>query len=104
MQCVRAQVAPKAVDPRSTGSGARSHHLEHPVGDLQANFAGGHLRGGDVQRALATLIFSDRVSAFPRSLQRLARDVRESLRGLKADKETAVIRQNVRIFRGTLRS
>ena len=104
MQGVRAQIAPEAVNPRRTGSGARAHYFEHPVRDLRADLAGGHLRGGDVQRALATLIFSDRVSALPGSLQRLSRDVCEGLRCLKADKETAVIRQNVRIFRGALRS
>jgi hypothetical protein len=49
MQRVGAQVTAIAVDSRATGSGARSHYFEHPVGNLQADLAGGHLRGGDVQ-------------------------------------------------------
>src|SRR5580658_3895539 len=102
MQRVSAQVAPEAVDPRRPSSSAGSHYFEHPVSDFQPDLTGGHFRGGNIQCAPATLIVGNRVSDFPRSLQRLSRDVGEGLRCLKADKEAPVIRQNVGIVRGTL--
>src|ERR1700684_1136921 len=102
MQSVSTQVAPEAIDPRGTGGGARSHYFEHPAGNLQADDVGGHLRGGDVQCTLATLVLGDGVSTLPRTLQRLSRDVGEGLGCLEVHKETSVIRQDVRIFSSAL--
>ena len=88
MQRMRAQVPPVAVESCRTGCRPRSHHFEHLAGDVESHLVGSHLRGGYIQRALATLAFGDCVSAFPGSLKRFSSNICEGLSCLKIDEKT----------------